>query len=114
MVRFRWKGKLYQMLVLAFGVGPGPRIFTKLMKVPLTVLRRLAIRIIAYLDDLLIVGKTREEALRARDATIFILTSLGFTINWEKSVLEPKREMEFLGMVINSTKFGCPRENPRS
>ena len=51
-LRFQWKEKLYEML--AFGVGPGPKIFTKLLKVPLTILRRLMIVILAYLDDLLI------------------------------------------------------------
>jgi len=56
-LRFRWGEKLYEMLVLAFGVGPGPRVFTKLMKVPLTILRRLAIIVIAFLDDLLIIGR---------------------------------------------------------
>ena len=45
------------------GVGPVPRIFTKLLKVPLTVLRRLMIRLVAYLDDFLIVGRTKEEAI---------------------------------------------------
>ena len=67
-LRFRWDQKLYEMGVLAFGVGPGPRIFTKLLKVPLTVLRRLMIRLVAYLDDFLIMGRTKEEAIQARDS----------------------------------------------
>ena len=80
-LRFQWKEKLYEMLVLAFGVGPGPRIFTKLLKVPLTILRRLMIEIVAYLDDLLIIEKTMEGAIRARDTVLFLLQRLGFTIN---------------------------------
>ena len=31
-LRFKWGEKLYQMMVLAFWVGPAPRIFTKLIK----------------------------------------------------------------------------------
>ena len=93
------------MLVLAFGVGPGPRIYTKLLKVPLTILRRLMIEIVAYLDDLLIIEKTMEGAIRARDTVLFLLQRLGFTINWEKSVLQPTREVEFLGMMINSARM---------
>ena len=96
---------MYEMLVLAFGIGPGPRIFTKLMKVPLTVLRRLLLIIIAYLDDLLLIGRTLEEALMARDSVLFLLQVLGFTINWEKSVLQPTQVMEFLGMKIDSQKM---------
>ena len=30
-VRFNWKGKLYEFLCLVFGLGPAPRIFTKLI-----------------------------------------------------------------------------------
>ena len=104
-LRFQWKEKLYEMLVLAFGVGPGPRIFTKLLKVPLTILRRLMIEIVAYLDDLLIIEKTMEGAIRARDTVLFLLRRLSFTINWEKSVLQPTQEVEFLGMMINSARM---------
>ena len=35
--------------------------------------------------------------------TVSLLTSLGFTIHKEKSVLEPKKFIEFLGFIINST-----------
>ena len=62
-LRFQWRTKLYEMLVLVFGVGPGLRIFTKLMKVPITVLRRMLILIIVYLGDLLVIESIREEAL---------------------------------------------------
>ena len=91
------------MHVLASGVGPGPRIFAKLLKVPLTVLMRLMIKIVAYLDNSLNIGSTKGEAIRARDSVLFLFQKLGFTINWEKSVFKPSQEMEeFLGMIINS------------
>ena len=32
-LRFLWEGKTYEFLCLCFGLGPAPRIFTKLMKV---------------------------------------------------------------------------------
>ena len=56
-VRFLWAGNLHEFLYLCFGLGPAPRIFTKLLKVPISVLRRLMIRVIIYLDDLFILGK---------------------------------------------------------
>ena len=43
-----------------------------------------------------------EEALKARDSVIFLLTQLGLTINWEKSVLEPTQKVEYLGMVLDT------------
>jgi hypothetical protein len=38
-VRFLWEGEIYEFLCLMFGLGPAPRIFTKLMKVPIGLLR---------------------------------------------------------------------------
>ena len=96
-VRFEWQGNLYEFTCLMFGLGPGPRIFTKLLKVPITLLRRLKIRIIIYIDDMLIMGASWEEILLARDSTLHLLQALGFVINWKKSVLEPTRSIEFLG-----------------
>ena len=43
-----------EFLVLPFRLGPGPRKFTKLMKVPIATLRRLNIRVVIYLDDMLL------------------------------------------------------------
>ena len=57
LVQSLWARNLYEFLCLCFGLGPAPRIFTKLLKVPISVLRRLMIRVIIYLDDLFILGK---------------------------------------------------------
>ena len=102
-VRFQWEGQLYQFLCLCFGLGPAPRIFTKIMKVPLCILRRINIRIISYLDDLLIFGNTRDEITQAKDTVLYLLENLGFVINLKKSVLEPSRIMEYLSIIIDST-----------
>ena len=56
-VWFLWSGKLYEFLCLCFGLGPAPIIFTKLPKIPI-LLRRLNIRIIIYLYDMLLIGHT--------------------------------------------------------
>ena len=99
LLRFRWDKKLYEMRVLAFGVGPGPRIFTKLLKVS-DYLKKTNDKI--SLDDLLIMGKSIEETLQARDSVLYIFQQLGFTTNWERSVLQPTQEVEFLSMNLNS------------
>ena len=51
-VRFLWSGKLYKFLCLCFGLGSAPTIFTKLLKVPVSGLRRLNKLIIIYLDGM--------------------------------------------------------------
>ena len=76
-VGFQWSGNLYEFLCLCFGLGPAPRILTKLLKVPIALLRQVNIRIIIYLDDMLLIGSTLPEILMARDTLIFLLQHLG-------------------------------------
>ena len=102
LVRFLWAGNLYEFLCLCFGLGPAPRIFKKLLKVPISVLGRLMIRVIIYLDDLLILGNSMSEMFMARDSVIFLLQHLGFVINLKKCVLDPAQEIEFLGVIVNT------------
>ena len=45
-IRFKWQGQLYEFLCLCFGLGPAPRVFTKLLKIPVAVLKMINIRII--------------------------------------------------------------------
>ena len=104
-VRFQWKEKIYQFLCLCFGLGPAPRMFTKLMKVPMALLRRLNIRAIVFLDDILVIASTEEEAVMARDTLIYILQSLGFMVNVEKSELNPTQKLEFLGVIVDSLEM---------
>ena len=93
LVRFFWKGKLHEFLCLAFGLGLAPRIFTKLLKVPISILRRLNIRLIIYLDALLLMGSNYHEICLARNTAIFLFHQLGLMINWKKSILEPQTKL---------------------
>ena len=92
-VHFRWSGNMYEFLCLYFGLGPAPRIFTKLLKVP--ILRKVNIKIIIYLDDMLLIGFSLEEKFMSRDTVIFLLQHLRFSINWKKSVLTLVQEIVF-------------------
>ena len=77
MIQFRWSNNLYEFLCLHFGLGSAPQTFTKLLKVPISILRRLAIKIVIYLDDMLILGKTIDEVLMAKVTVILLLQHLG-------------------------------------
>ena len=66
-VRFQWEGTLYEFLCLCFGLGPASLIFTKILKIPILLLKRLQIRVIIYLDDMLLMSQTIEELLISRD-----------------------------------------------
>ena len=97
-VWFQWEGTLYEFLCLCFGLGPTPLISTKILKVPISLLRRLQIHVIIYLDDMLLMSQTLEELLMSRDTIIFFLIQLGFVINLKKSILVPVQQIEFLGL----------------
>ena len=77
-VRLEWEGSLYEFFCLCFGLGLAPRLFTKLIKVPISILCKLYIRIIVYLDDFLILGKTLEQSILSRNGVIYLLQNLGF------------------------------------
>ena len=66
-VRFQWSGYIYEFFCLCFGLGPAPIIFTKLLKVPIALLRRVNIRIIFYIYDMLLMRRTLPEIFLAKD-----------------------------------------------
>jgi len=73
---------------LPFGIAIAPRIFTRLMKVPIDLLRRLGIRLIIYLDDILM-SQSRQDILSDLSTVLSTLEGLGFLINRKKSIMEP-------------------------
>jgi hypothetical protein len=95
-------GRLFQHRGTPFGPGPIPRTFTKLLKAALEPLRKLGIRLVVYIDDILTLGKTREECLLNTATLRSHLRKLGFLVNFEKSSSNPSQQIEFLGFKIDS------------
>jgi len=58
-----FEGRLYEYLVLPNGLSCGPRKFTKLLEPALASLRKGGTSIAAYIDGILIIGRTYEECL---------------------------------------------------
>ena len=58
------------------------------LKASISVLRRINIPVIIYLDSMLLMGQTMKETLMSRDTTIFPLQHLGFIVNMDKSILQ--------------------------
>ena len=114
-VRFNWEGTLYEFACLPFGLSIAPRVFTKILKPVVALLRQLGIRLIIYLDDLLIMAQSKEILNCHASTTLHLLENLGFTINYLKSVLIPATKMEFLGFLIDSQAMtlALPRDKVR-
>ena len=72
-VRFSFSGNLYDLLCLCFTLRPAPRIFKKLLKMLMPLLREINVSIIIYLDDMLIMGQTMRETLMSRKTVTFLL-----------------------------------------
>jgi hypothetical protein len=61
------------------------RAFSKLMKPVVALFRRLGIRLLIYLDDIILLNQDQEALIRDMNSTVWLLQKLGFVINWEKS-----------------------------
>ena len=65
-------------------------------------LRSWGVRIIIYINDMLVLTETSNQAYQHLETLLWILQSLGFVINREMSVFTASQKIEFLGLVINS------------
>ena len=97
---------------MPFGLNVAPKVFTKLMKPLIAWLRGQGVRMIIFLDDILVLAPTIETVNQHARTTISLLESLGFLINYKKSSLVLTQRILFLGMLIDSTtmEFVLPTE----
>jgi hypothetical protein len=101
-LRFLWKDTMLEFACLPFGLATAPRVFTKLMKPVVAMLRQRGVRLIIYLDDILIMAESEDLVLHQAASILNLLESLGFVINYKKSQLVPSQQIEFLGFLIDS------------
>ena len=97
-LRFTLRGRVYQFKALPFGLSTSPFVFTRLMEVIATFLRRRAITLHSYLDDWLARNQNRRRLLEHRQFILSLINSLGLIINYEKSDLVPAQVFTFIGM----------------
>jgi hypothetical protein len=103
LLKFSHNGKLFKFCALPNGYCHGPRKFTKLLKVPLSELRKRGVIISAFLDDCINIHRDPVVCLDNTVSTISMYQKLGFTVHPEpKSSFLPSQEMEFLGFILNS------------
>ena len=96
-LRFSWENSLYEFTCLPFGYKLAPRTFTKILKPVYAALRFRGIRVVFYIDTL-VIGKTAEQcSIHSQH-----IARLGYTINIAKSQLNPSKTITFLEFVIDS------------
>ncbi len=104
-LRFQWQGKIYEFKSLPFGLATAPITFTKLLRPVVAYLRQQGVRLVVYLDDILLMAETPELLQQHIQLTMSLLTDLGFILNLKKCVLTPCRRLEFLGFIVDSLTF---------
>jgi len=95
----------YQFTCLPQGLSSAPRIFTKVIRVILTFLRRQNIRIAAWIDDFLMASSSLSLCQDQAFQTIRTFEELGFVPNLEKSQLSPSQRIYHLGLIWDSVEF---------
>lgn len=101
--KFIWRGQLYKFVCAANGLSPVPRKFTKLMKVPMSVLRARGHTVANYLDDIYVQDDTWPLCKQTSDSARSLLTDLGFFVHDDPAKApEPSQKATVLGSVIDS------------
>jgi ribonuclease HI len=110
--RFRWAGVVYQWLAMPFGYRDAPRTFTRLMRVIAKEARARGLRVVVYMDDILLMASSAEQAVQHREILLQLLREFGMSISLKKCVLTPTQLMPFLGVDVDSSKmmFFLPKE----
>ena len=101
-LRFVWAGQMYEFQCLPFGLSSAPRIFTTLLKPVVSLLRCQGIHLVIFLDDMLVLAQLNEDLMSQMEQIAQLLNLLGFSINHEKSQLNPTQQIQFLGFQIDS------------
>ena len=101
-LKFYYKGRLYKFVCMPQGLACGPRVFTKLLKIPYSYLRSQGFYVVGFIDDSYLQGETYDECLANVIATRDLLIRLGFVVNFEKSVLVPLNSIQYLGFILDS------------
>ena len=104
-LRFKFQDKVYQFNCLPFGLSVAPWVFTKTLRPAIALLRELGERLIAYIDDILILAESKEVVVDQVEALIYLLKCLGFIINEKKSITTPTQVIEFLGLTVDSVSM---------
>ena len=107
LLRFTWRGRAFECLTLIFGLSEAPWLFTKVMRAPVRYLRKMGIRVVIYLDDLLFIADSPELLRAHMQIALDLFQRLGLQAKVAKCVTTPTRVIEFLGYMLNSVEMSC-------
>ena len=100
-------GAKYQCMAMPFGLAQTPKIATKFLQMAIRHLRRLGIRSVMYIGNIILMVRNKAKSIRHRQIAVDSLHSLGFGVHPNKIV--------FLGLPVNTARmeFRVPRTKIR-
>ena len=104
-LRFYYNGQLYEFECLPFGLYTAPYVFTKTMKPVVSFLRKRAITMVTYIDDILFIEKSDRACRSNLEIAKSLFEYLGLLVNLEKSQISPQKLFKFLGFIYDSAKI---------
>ena len=104
-LKFSWNGVLYKFVCVCFGIKSAPFLFTKLLKPVYARFREQKIRCFYYIDDSMNMDKEIAVCQSNTKMMLHSLESLGYTVNYKKSVLVPTQRIIFFGFILDSVQF---------
>ncbi|XDV25867.1 hypothetical protein PO909_029703 [Leuciscus waleckii] len=104
-LRFTYQGICYEFTVLPFGRNLSLRTFCLCAEAGVAPLRLSGLRIRTYIDDWLIIAKSKEKVSLDTGRVLAHITSLGFKVNASKNNLTPSQNVIFLGLELNSVSM---------
>lgn len=95
---------LYQWQCLPMGLARSPLVWSATMGRFVNAWRKAGLRVMIYIDDILIVSDTVNELASAVEAVVHDLIDAGIRISSSKSFIAPFRVLDFLGLTVNLTE----------
>ena len=102
---FHFGGRNYVFQAMPFGLSSAPAAFTKLLRPVAQLLRQKGLRLVIYLDDILLMSDNYDQAVQDVTLLTETLSSLGWCVNFDKCQLTPVQSLEFLGLVLSTNKL---------
>ncbi|KAL0839475.1 hypothetical protein ABMA28_016184 [Loxostege sticticalis] len=104
-LRIIYNREVLQLTALPFGLSSAPHIFAAVSNWIAETLRARGIRVLVYLDDYLLVHQDRSKLITQVAETVSTLEALGWHINYQKSILEPTQQLDYLGLTWNTQEM---------
>jgi hypothetical protein len=99
--RLQWK-------TVSFGMSEAPRICIKLLRPLMGLLKRLGIRCVLYIDDLLMLHSDRTTLARGMAIAMHLLQQqVGLNLKTSKCSFRPSRQFTCLGFVWDTAAMTC-------